>query len=336
MSFDFPGANTSFENHNVSEESFWPSFTDIMMVIVMTFLLITVSVIINNYHLVETLKKTMQAEQLASSIAEDVQVENTSLEERLKQFKQQLAALNIQLSSAKKEAEKSRSALRESQQNIEKLNAVATKNQQQLDDKNQQITTLSRQQQESLDALDEAKNRVLQLQTEKSNNEDKLSGLQKEMALLQTTLQEKSSQSTALQATLDKTSTQLANLKKLRESEETKLLSLQGELDSLDKKYQKLLRPARSAKGKFVVSVMYSKRGGRSRYRLRSSPKGEYADVSRKQLVRKLKKLKKKYTTDLYVKIIIPEKSGLSYNEAWRFTNEMQKSYDYYYQDEEK
>ena len=338
MSFDFFGANTGFETHNVSEESFWPSFTDIMMVIVMVFLLITVSVIINNYHLVENLKDSMQAEQLAASIAEDTQVENTTLEERLKQLKQQLTALNIKLSSVKKEKETSQAALLESQQNIEKLNTLAIKNQQkledkskslitleekfkqQLEDKNQQIASLHNRQQVSLDELDEAKKMVIQLQKKESESKNKFSDLQEQMEKLQTALKEKSSQFT--------------NLKKLRESEETKLLSLQGEMDILDKKYQKLLRPARSSKGKFVVSVMFNKRGGRSDYRLRSSPSGEYEKVSRKQLVRKLAKLQKKHKTNLYVKIIIPEKSGLSYNEAWRFTNEMQKTYDYYYQDE--
>ena len=138
-----------------------------------------------------------------------------------------------------------------------------------------------------------------------------------------------------MKTTLDEISTQYADLKKTRESEETKLLSLQGEMDSLDKKYQKLLRPARSSQGKFVVTATYSKRGGRSIYRLRSHPDGEYESVTRKQLARKLAKLQEKHKTDLYVKIIIPEKSGLSYNDAWRFTNEMQKSYDYYYQDDE-
>jgi hypothetical protein len=34
----------------------------------------------------------------------------------------------------------------------------------------------------------------------------------------------------------------------------------------------------------------------------------------------------------LYVKVIIPDNSGLSYNEAWRFTNDMLTRYDYYSQ----
>jgi len=49
-------------------------------------------------------------------------------------------------------------------------------------------------------------------------------------------------------------------------------------------------------------------------------------------MAKALEKLKKKHKSDLYVKIIIPEKSGLSYNEAWRFTTNLQQKYDYYFQ----
>ena len=36
---------------------------------------------------------------------------------------------------------------------------------------------------------------------------------------------------------------------------------------------------------------------------------------------------------DLYVKIIIPEDSGLTYNEAWTFMRGLLVKYDYYYQE---
>ncbi len=51
------------------------------------------------------------------------------------------------------------------------------------------------------------------------------------------------------------------------------LLRMQGEFTELDQKYQKLLKPARSPKGKQVVEVMYQKTGcsirrqGEGRYR---------------------------------------------------------------------
>lgn len=116
----------------------------------------------------------------------------------------------------------------------------------------------------------------------------------------------------------------------LKSQGETQLLSLQGDYDTLDAKYQKLLRPARSSKGKYVVSVSYKKRGNKQLIRIKTRPDGSYKSVDKTELHRILAGLKKKHKNDLYLKIIIPAKSGLSYNEAWKFTNELQKKYDYY------
>ena len=49
-SIGFPDLDLYGEYEGGGGESFWPSFTDIMMVIVMVFLLVTVSVILNTGH----------------------------------------------------------------------------------------------------------------------------------------------------------------------------------------------------------------------------------------------------------------------------------------------
>ena len=121
-------------------------------------------------------------------------------------------------------------------------------------------------------------------------------------------------------------------LKVTQDSGYSQLRSLKGEYDTLDSKYQKLLQPARSSKGKFVVTISYRKRGKSNVIRLKSSSNGSYKTVSSKQLEKTLETLKKKHKTDLYIKVVIPEKSGLSYNDAWKFTNNLQKKYDYYFQ----
>jgi chromosome segregation ATPase len=359
MNFGFPGANTNFENHNVSEESFWPSFTDIMMVIVMVFLLVAVSVILNNFQLVENLKKSMQAQQIASSIAEDAQVENSSLEERVLQLKQQLALLSTQIVDAKKEATNYQVELKKREQIIKELNAISAQkdkqldtkttflaqleeqSKQQLDKKNAEIIELNNTQQAQAKELEAAQKKaaiqqqqLVQLQQQDKQKAVKEVDLQEQIKALQSSLKENASQYSALQSTLQEQMTAFDELQKQRQTDETQLLSLQGELDSLDKKYQKLLRPARSEKGKYVVSVIYTKRKGHGVYRLRVNAKGEYINVSRKQLERKLLSMKNKHGTNLYVKVIIPENSGLSYNDAWKFTSAMQKSYDYYFQDD--
>ena len=59
---------------------------------------------------------------------------------------------------------------------------------------------------------------------------------------------------------------------------------------------------------------------------------GEFQVVTSKQLHQRLSKLKQQHSGDLYVKVIIPEESGLSYNEAWSFTFDILEQYDYYHQ----
>ena len=129
---------------------------------------------------------------------------------------------------------------------------------------------------------------------------------------------------------------EVARLNALRNEDETKLLSLKGEFDSLDTKYQKLLRPARSSSGKVVVSVWFSKQGGRSTYKIREDASGEFRNLTRSEMSASLARLKDQHGKELYVKVIIPENSGLSYNDAWTFTTDMQRAYDYYYQDDEE
>ena len=83
MNYGYPGANSKFENHNVSEESFWPSFTDIMMVIVMVFLLVTVAVILNNWALISKLTTSIEAQEAATNLADNRQEKNINLENKL-------------------------------------------------------------------------------------------------------------------------------------------------------------------------------------------------------------------------------------------------------------
>jgi len=68
----------------------------------------------------------------------------------------------------------------------------------------------------------------------------------------------------------------------------------------------------------------------------RTSPISEFKTVEARQLHRRLTQLKNKWQDKLYVKIIIPEMSGPTYNEAWSFTKDIISRYDYYYQERKK
>jgi len=54
--------------------------------------------------------------------------------------------------------------------------------------------------------------------------------------------------------------------------------------------------------------------------------------ITESKMHKKLQQVKKKHPKTLYIKIIFPEDSGLSYNEAWGFTSDLHNKYDYYYQ----
>ena len=273
------------------EESFWPSFTDVMMVITMIFLIVTVAVVLTNTRLLDDLRHSVKAEQSAQQSAQKAAEEalqasrqaqkaeqlaefqlkaNASLEEQLEYLQQRSSSLEMELLRSRAAAEATASAASER------------------------------------DAL------LSRLEAQQSEYGNTLKLREQSIAMLQTELNSKN--------------TEIAGLTSKADQSEKQLLSLQGEYTELDQKYQKLLKPARSSKGKQVVEVVYSKSG----YNIRKPGEATLRNIGRAALDAELSALKAQYGTELYVKVVIPDNSGLSYNEAWRFTSEMLAKYDYY------
>ena len=436
MSGGFPDYH-DFPDRDKGEESFWPSFTDIMMVITMVFLLVTVMVITNNWKLVTDLQESMQAQRLAAERALDKEAKNHTLEDRmnllesrLMSSKEVVAEKQAENESLKAEvehilekatrAEKELAAsLKQSESRQEQIGQRDEQIQNLKADRDKQLLTLSNRAQalENLQSIQEtSQSQVLRLQaalkekqqeldankqanqekikdlelamqrseielkksleaskrlkllevalitskeelaaTEKDNtarlaalqeklkvaessllntretqqvSDEKLKAMRDEYAILQAAKEADSAKLAELQG-------EIAQIQQSHSEDVSKLQSLQGEFDSLDSKYQKLLRPARSSDGKHVVSVWFSKQSGREVYRMRDGVDEEFRNVTRSGMASVLARLKDKHGKNLYVRVIIPENSGLSYSEAWRFTTEMQRAYDYYYQDDE-
>jgi hypothetical protein len=101
-------------------------------------------------------------------------------------------------------------------------------------------------------------------------------------------------------------------------------------------KYDKLSKPARSARGRFLVEVRYSKPGDRPLIAVRPQGSETFRDLTRAELERELERLDGEHPGGLCIKVIFPENSGLSYNEAWKFTPELHSRFDYYYRDDAK
>lgn len=288
-----------------NEESFWPSFTDVMMVITMIFLIVTVAVVLTNTRLLENLKRSVLAEQAATQEAQQAAFAAQKAALEAEQARLQAAQANQKAQQASAQAEF-------------QLQAKATL-EEQLEYLQQRTASLEMELLRSRAEAEAARNAANSKDAELA----RLQALTREQA---DTLGLRDKAIIELQASIDAKSQQVIGLQTKVDESEKQLLSLQGEYSELDKKYQKLLKPARSAKGKQVVEVVYSKAG----YSIRKPSETALRSVNRAALDNELAALKAQHGTDLYVKVIIPDNSGLSYNEAWRFTNEMLSKYDYY------
>ena len=79
------------------ENSFWPSFTDVMMVITLIFLMATSILVVRNWQLVAELQESVAAERLAAQLIESTSMENATLEERLANAEQSNSILRLRL-----------------------------------------------------------------------------------------------------------------------------------------------------------------------------------------------------------------------------------------------
>lgn len=347
----------------VNSGSFWPSFTDIMMVIVMIFLFATSLLIVRNYNLVAELQTSLEAEKRAEAMIESTSLENATLEQRLNSIEHEIANAtqeNATLEERLTNYEQENSLLRlQVMAKDERLKKSLTKAEQQ----NKLIEELMQKNQTMLASLKD-KDRTLQqnaqtlaqLNTEKTQLTDTLAQTQSQLEVskqeteqLNTSKSELNEQLKQLQASLSQsqlefnalTETNSQNESTIALLEEQKalynneLLSLKGEYEVVKAKYQKLIKPARSAKGKYVAEVHYVKSANKNLIRYKEPGDTDYKELKLATVENKLDKLKQKYGKELYVKIIIPKNSGLTYSEAWTFMKNLLDKYDYYYQKSE-
>jgi len=111
------------------------------------------------------------------------------------------------------------------------------------------------------------------------------------------------------------------------------LLTLKGDYETVKSKYQELIKPARSAQGKYIAEVYYVKGDTGKVISYKQPGDSGFIRLSLAEVESRLDQLKQQYGKDLYIKIIIPEDSGLTYSEAWDFMRSLLVKYDYYYQE---
>jgi chromosome segregation ATPase len=293
-------------------DNFWPSFTDIMMVVVMIFLITSTVLILRNWELVAELRATMEAERQAAAVARSATEASASLEDQLAQAEHAVSVLRMQLMQA---SERNQAQTRELAEREQKQLAL----QSELSTVKGNLQVASRETQTLREELKASDSRIKQVRDDYA----------KQATRLQTAL-------SALTTLETRYATQTAELGQLRQESakaQQILAELQGEYTSLRVKYDKLVRPARTAQGKHVVEVRYEKTANDYRIGFKDASGSTYASINRAELHKRLSALKRKYPDKLYVKIVIPENSGLSYSEAWNFTVDTLRKYDYYHQE---
>ena len=314
-------------------ESFWPSFTDIMTTVVMIFVIALVVLLVRNMELVQQLRVTMEAERIAAELAQATGQEKDSLSIALAQVKEKLQQMQIETLRLQDKGVKREKVIANQLATIKDL----TQSRDELSEQTAQLLLLRQRLEADIKnqkaqlhtATDALENRQLELAAARNN----IDNLQANIQSLQSSLQTAQQQSSRLQEQLADKRKALGAQRQQTQDIEKKYLVLVGEHDNLKGKYNKLIRPARSPKGRHVVKVRYWKEGNDYKIVWRESDIGDYQPIKRKHLDAILTRLNQEKPNGLYVRVIIPENSSLSYNEALEFTHHLHWNYDYYFQE---
>jgi len=295
-----------------NSESFWPSFTDIMTVIVMIFLIAMVVLLIRNMELVNQLRSTMEAERMAAELARTTGEEKESLTLKLIATENELSMVRMRLMRAEEERERLG---------------------QQTERQQARIAELSGERDQLAQRVDRLEGTARQLGDELSSARSTLATVRQDYTNLQARHETAREELERVEQAYAERQGELSEARSIILARDKRLADLQGTFDDLKIKYDKLVKPARTARGKHVVEVRYSKRDGDYLIEYKEPGQGEFSGVSRAALEERLSALKARDPDALYIKVIFPKDSGLSYSEAWSFTSFLHKNYDYYFSD---
>ncbi len=314
------------------ENSFWPSFTDIMMVITMIFLMATSILVVRNWQLVAELQQSIAAERIASEMIESTSQENATLEERLANAEQSNSILRLRLLRKDEELELAQSAIREQESSIaamelrnSELQLALQQSESQLAAANLEIDATTAQFEELSRQIATLNQQLAQQQLDSEQTRTQLEQARGQIASL-------SESSIQQQQNIAQLTQEKAQLSRELEAYNQQLLTLKGDYETVKSKYEELIKPARSAKGKYIAEVYYVKGASGEVIRYKQPGDDGFSRLSLVEVEARLDQLKREHGKNLYVKIIIPQDSGLTYSEAWQFMRKLLVKYDYYYQ----
>ena len=291
------GQSIDFEQSAESsgaEDSIWPTFTDIMTVVLMIFMFSMLVVVLKNTELITELERTLRTEQLTKEQLSETQESESALRARTSLLEQALRAKEMKIL-----------LLGDNQKMLD----------QKLKDQNAQL--------QNMQVI------IGNLNTEKQETEKKLA--ENEQTILVLGQQKKQVEEEAAQK-LSQMEVIITDLRGKQQETELALANQRSVYSALEEKYNKLIGPARSPIDKKVVTVRLARQGGKPVFDLQGVGETESRRVSDQELHQQLQQYKDKYGKQLYVKIVIPKGANFSYNEAWEITNDLLTRYDYYYQ----
>ncbi len=286
--------------------------------------------VVRNWQLVAELRESVEAEQVASQRIVSTSLENSTLEERLVNAEQSNSILRLRLLKKDEALQVSINSLRQQKFYIK---AIEADNERLKASLGASLTALAQANTE----IDSVKTLQQTLDIQVLTLKQQLQSAEFEQKKLTTQLAKAQSDLVASKQSQQQSIADLMRQKQLLSQEveayNQQLLALKGDYDTVKTKYEDLIKPARSAKGKYIVEVYYIRGAGGEVIRYKQPGNADFIDLSLAQVEKRLTKLKREKGNDLYVKIIIPTDSGLTYNEAWEFMRNLLAKYDYYYQE---
>ena len=313
------------------EITLWPSFTDIMTVVLMIFMLTMVVVIIKNTTLGRALlysegqrRQIQEALQTGEKDRAGLKISMADLEEKLRQ--KQMAVLlredEIKLLQQAVEGKTAQIAVFEGQTHElkNKINALQAG----VDAARAEAAEFEKK---AAELTQRYEARIAEMQ---AASESKLAALSESKTR---EIEEYNRKVLSLLSRLKEKEAVILTLGGEKQTLEMSLARQRQDFSSLEEKYIQLIRPARSPAGKKVVTVFYQRVNGLYRIGFKGEDTERIETLTTDQLNRQLGALRQKWQDQLYVKVVIPEDSGLTYNEAWTFTKDILSRYDYYYQE---
>lgn len=326
-----------------SEISLWPSFTDIMTVVLMIFMLTMVVVIIKNTTLGQALLRSEDQGRQIEALLQQSQAAQAELKTTLVDLQEKLSQKEMQIILLSDEAKILQQDLAGKTLLIAAVEGEVAEFKNKIIVLQESVATAEAEAAHARESASRAsaalEKKVAELTREydariaeiQSASEKKLAALTDAKA---SEIEEYNRRVLTLLSQLKEKETVILSLGGQKQALELSLAKQRQDFSALEEKYIRLIRPARSPAGKMVATVSFQRQDGRHRITFKGVDTEKVETLTLDQLHRQLGELKNKWQDQLYVRIIIPENSGLTYNEAWTFTKDILSRYDYYYPDQ--